>query len=297
MKAPLFTIATVTYNSGVWLRDCVQSILDSSFSDFELLISDDCSLDDSWAVIQEFKDSRITCFRNEKNLGEYKNRNKLLSKATGKYFLFVDGDDKLYKDSLQILAQHTTNFPQAVSIYGIDKICLPDINVPKLLMPEEAYRWIYSFLIPIVYVGFAETLFKTSVLKQVGGFPEIYDCGDTFIKKLLPAYGPVLIIGDNLQYWRTSDNQASARLTKNLLGYQNDVKIDKAILSAPPVISVSKDIKIYQENMMVRNMKLLFSHTVLKLKFLRGFQLFKKLDFKIWDLKYLFRKAKLENYN
>ena len=297
MKPPLFTIATISYNSSKWIHECINSILNSSFTDFELIISDDCSTDDSWQIVQQFSDPRITAWKNEKNLGEYKNRNKVLQSATGEYFLFVDGDDILYPKSLEILMEYISDFPQLQSIYGISKACLPEVLLPKLLNPKEAYQWIYSFNIPIAFVGFAETLFKTEFIKKIGGFPEGLECGDTYIKKLIPAYGPILIVEAGLQYWRISTNQASAKLGNNLTGYQNNVRIDRMILSNPEVIPNLPNLDLCKRNTMVRNIKLLFRHTFLKFKFIEGLNLFKKLEFKISDLQYLFKKAKLERIN
>ena len=131
MNTPKFTIATISYNSSNWIHECISSVLNSSFTDFEFLISDDCSTDDSWQIIQKFPDHRITAWKNEKNLGEYKNRNKVLNAAKGEYFLFVDGDDVLYQQSLEILLKYIADYPQVKSIYGIDKNCLPGDSLPK----------------------------------------------------------------------------------------------------------------------------------------------------------------------
>ena len=295
--APLFTVATISYNSAKWIRQTIESILASSFTDFELLISDDCSTDDTWSIIKEYNDPRIRAWQNEKNIGEYKNRNKALTAAKGKYFLFVDGDDILYEESLGKLASYINEFPTLVSIFGIDKKCLPQIKVPLLISETEAYKWIYSFYIPIAFVGFAETLFETETLKRCGGFPENLVCGDTYIKKLMPAYGPILIITDSLQNWRTSENQASSSLNKDLIGYQNNVIIDKTILANAKVKRCLDNPEVYNHNIKVRDTKLFFRHTILKWKLGLGFKLFKKLQFKLSDFKYLFTKAKIEKFN
>ena len=96
MPQPLFTVATITYNSSRWVRQAIESVLASSYTDFEYIISDDCSTDDTWDIIQEYKDGRIKAWRNQTNIGEYPNRNIVLRQAKGKYFLFIDGDDLTY---------------------------------------------------------------------------------------------------------------------------------------------------------------------------------------------------------
>ena len=95
MIQPLFTVAVITYNSGQWLQQTIDSILSSSYENFELIISDDCSSDNTWELVKQYKDPRITSIRNTINIGEYPNRNQVLNKAIGRYILFIDGDDIL----------------------------------------------------------------------------------------------------------------------------------------------------------------------------------------------------------
>ena len=60
---------------------------------FEYIIGDDCSIDNTWEIINDFNDSRIVKYRNDTNLGEYPNRNKAVTIAKGDWILFIDGDD------------------------------------------------------------------------------------------------------------------------------------------------------------------------------------------------------------
>src|SRR5438105_4541179 len=93
---PLVTVITVTYNSAAYVRDAIESVLAQTYDNIEYIIGDDYSTDNTWQIIREYKDERIRAYRNEKNLGEYPNRNKAISLATGKYLIFIDGDDILY---------------------------------------------------------------------------------------------------------------------------------------------------------------------------------------------------------
>jgi glycosyltransferase involved in cell wall biosynthesis len=62
--APVVTVITVTYNSGKYVRATIKSVLAQDYPNIEYIIADDCSKDNSWAIIHEFKDSRIKTFRN-----------------------------------------------------------------------------------------------------------------------------------------------------------------------------------------------------------------------------------------
>ena len=180
---PLFTVATITYNSGKWVRQAIESVLASSFIDFEYIISDDCSTDDSWEIIQQYNDPRIKALKNEKNIGEYPNRNKVLNEAKGKYLLFVDGDDVLFKNTLRNLSEYTESFPDAEMIWGVQPSNIDFAIMPYLFNPKDLTRLIYGTSIPLAIIGFAETIFRIKELTSAGGFSERYSIGDVYIKK------------------------------------------------------------------------------------------------------------------
>ena len=113
MIAPLVTIITVTYNSSKYVRDAIEGVLAQTYTNIEYIIGDDCSTDDTWSIIREYKDPRIKAYRNETNLGEYPNRNKAILMSTGEYLLFIDGDDYIYPHGLSYYVDLITKYPQA----------------------------------------------------------------------------------------------------------------------------------------------------------------------------------------
>ncbi|PIP13047.1 MAG: hypothetical protein COX49_03105, partial [bacterium (Candidatus Stahlbacteria) CG23_combo_of_CG06-09_8_20_14_all_40_9] len=69
---PLVTVLMTVYNGGQYLKSSVQSVLNQTFRDFEFLIVNDCSSDDSVKTIESFNDKRIIIHNNEKNIGQTK---------------------------------------------------------------------------------------------------------------------------------------------------------------------------------------------------------------------------------
>ena len=291
MSAPLFTVVTITYNSSKWVGKAIETVLASHYHDFEYLICDDCSTDDTWNIINTYSDPRIKTFRHDQNGGEYPNRNFALQKSAGKYMLFVDGDDELFPDTLGKLAGYIERFPEAGSIWGAPESECDFCILPKLLYPEEITKWIYLANIRLANIGLAETLFKTELLKHLGGFSTKYISSDTHMKKLCALESPVLIVPPGMVYWRVSEGQASSRLKVNYNGFKNNVAIDQEVL--PQLKKKTLDIPFFQveKNIRIRNIKLLFKHTFLKGKIGDGIGLFKEFDFKIFDLLYLFKKG------
>jgi glycosyltransferase involved in cell wall biosynthesis len=288
---PLFTIATITYNSEKWVKQAIESILTSSFTDFELLISDDCSTDNTWKIIKQYNHPKIKSWQNQVNLGEYPNRNKVLNEARGKYILFVDGDDVLYKNTLRNISEYLSEYPEAVSVWGVWSHQISFCIFPVLLQPIDTVQWIYGANLPIFIMGFAETVFKIETLRQVGGFSEKYICGDVYIKKRIALEGPVILIPIGLMFWRRTTGQATQRLNVALNGYKNNVFIDREILSNKFFNEKQKEYLLFEKNLNIRDIKLLFKYTFMKGKFFAGIRLWKIFGFSIGDLKYLFMKA------
>lgn len=94
-SAPKISVLMPAYNVELFVVEAIESILNQTFSDFELIIIDDYSTDKTWEILQEYatKDKRVTLYRNEKNLGISKTRNKLIEFAKAKYVVWQDADD------------------------------------------------------------------------------------------------------------------------------------------------------------------------------------------------------------
>ncbi|MDB6019864.1 MAG: hypothetical protein JWR19_4353 [Pedosphaera sp.] len=97
LSSPRVSVLIPTYNYARYLPEAIESVLDQDFQDYEILIVDDCSPDESEAVIRRYaaRDSRIRCHFNRPNLGMVANWNYCLSQARGEYIKFLFGDDKL----------------------------------------------------------------------------------------------------------------------------------------------------------------------------------------------------------
>ena len=101
-KRPFFSIVIPTYNRASFLKASIAITLQQTFKDFEIIISNNCSTDDTRKVVNSFKDKRIRYFENKKNIGGEPNMIKAFSYARGKY-LFTTGDDDfiLFQDTFE----------------------------------------------------------------------------------------------------------------------------------------------------------------------------------------------------
>jgi spore coat polysaccharide biosynthesis protein SpsF (cytidylyltransferase family) len=119
---PLVTVYTCNYNTAPYIADCMDSVFSQDFQDFEFIVLDDHSSDDSVNVIMEYysrlpiqqqKKTRVVC--NEKNIGLPASCNKVLTLARGGYIVRVDSDDRLHPDFLvRTTGQSRLDYTQAV---------------------------------------------------------------------------------------------------------------------------------------------------------------------------------------
>jgi glycosyltransferase involved in cell wall biosynthesis len=100
-KRPKVTIAIVTYNRAHFLKHTINSCLRQSFADYELLILNNASTDNTADVINTFKDKRIKHILNKKNIGSINNINKAFGLAKGDYLLIVHDDDMMKPDMVR----------------------------------------------------------------------------------------------------------------------------------------------------------------------------------------------------
>jgi glycosyltransferase involved in cell wall biosynthesis len=97
---PRVSVVMAVYNAEGYLRDAVESILNQSFPDFELIVVDDGSTDGTWVIMKGYNDARIRLLHNRENLGLSKSLNKGLVASQGKYVARQDADDVSLPDRL-----------------------------------------------------------------------------------------------------------------------------------------------------------------------------------------------------
>lgn len=101
MKKPLVTVVIPAYNCEAFIEKAINSILKQTYSNLEILISDDGSHDKTRRLIDGFKDSRIKTFHNQQNIGNIRTRNSLFKAALGDYITIQDADDWSHPERIE----------------------------------------------------------------------------------------------------------------------------------------------------------------------------------------------------
>lgn len=113
MKAPKVSVLIPTYNYAHILDVTIQSVLAQTYKDFELIIVDNCSTDNTVEVVQKYlSDSRVSFHRNDRNLGLTGNWNRCLELAKGEYLKYLCADDKLHPQILEKYIPIMDSHPQ-----------------------------------------------------------------------------------------------------------------------------------------------------------------------------------------
>lgn len=98
---PKVTVLLTSYNHADYIKESIESVLSQTFKDFELLVVDDCSQDNSFEIINSFNDARLTAVRNEKNMGPEYAFDLLHKTARGEYIAIADSDNLWKPEKLQ----------------------------------------------------------------------------------------------------------------------------------------------------------------------------------------------------
>lgn len=204
---PLVSVLMTTYNREKYLAQAIESVLASTYENFELLVVDDQSKDKSLEIAREYaaKDARVKSILNEKNLGDYPNRNKAAQLAKGKYLKYVDADDAIYPRGLEVLVEGMEKFPEA----GFGLSSLPQDSermYPFLLQPADAYKRHY-FEKQLFHKAPLSAIIRKDAFEAVGGFSGRRFLGDFEMWHVLAAKYPVVLMQQGVVWYRVHEEQ------------------------------------------------------------------------------------------
>lgn len=118
-QKPWLSIMIPAHNVAPYVEECLRSILDQAGTDIQIIVCDDCSTDDTKAIVEAIaaaNPGRLTMFQNPRNLGLSATRNAMIAHATGEYFWFIDSDDSIRPGAIAAIRQTVETYqPDIVS--------------------------------------------------------------------------------------------------------------------------------------------------------------------------------------
>ena len=205
---PLVSALVTVYNREKYLAESLQSILDSTYSNIEVIVVDDGSKDRSVEIANDFaaRDSRVKVHLNPKNLGDYPNRNHAAELGTGDYLKYVDSDDRIEPNCIQTMVEAALKHPDAAYILSYPRP--ENTHRPLYLSAKEAYEQHFLQQQGLFSSGPLLSLIRTDCFHEVGGFrPSARNMGDTILWLELSRRWPMVIVEDGLTFWREHDEQ------------------------------------------------------------------------------------------
>lgn len=176
MKIPRFSITIPIYKQQ-FLKECIDSVLAQTFTDFEVILVNDASPEDIDSIINQYNDNRLQYYKNEKNCGAVNvvdNWNKCLSYAKGEYLICMGDDDKLLPDCLEEYSRLIDKYPNLGIYHAWSEIINEKSEFYSLQASRPEYESVYSLLWNRwdnrKYQFIGDFLFETRTLKANGGF-------------------------------------------------------------------------------------------------------------------------------
>jgi glycosyltransferase involved in cell wall biosynthesis len=239
------SVLMTAFNREKYIAEAIESILLQSYSNFELIVVDDCSTDNTVTIAQNYQnhDSRIFVNQNLINLGDYPNRNKAASYAKGDLIIYVDSDDSILPNALEYIVKSFDSNPSALHsslYYG------KDISAPILMDSKIAIKNHY-FLNNALAGGPGSRVFKRSFFEQLNGYPIKYGpANDSYFNIISVIESPILFLPYDYLNYRIHDQQEQNNhfaYLYNGYNYLNDLLFNPKL----PLTNTEKE-KLYLGN-------------------------------------------------
>lgn len=211
---PLVSVLMTAYNREKYIAEAIESVINQTYQNWELIIVDDCSKDNTVSIAKKYAatDNRILVYVNEKNLGDYPNRNKAASYAKGEFLMFVDSDDSIKSDAIEYIFRWFTIFKEAKH----STICYHGAYQNPTFLPSNTAINVFFEGQNILSAGPGARVFKTSFFNEIGGFPTKYGpVNDLYFNIYSTSYSPILLLPYEYLNYRIHENQEK----NNVFGY------------------------------------------------------------------------------
>ena len=169
--APLFSVVIPTFNRKPLLKKAIDSVLNQTINDFELIVVDDGSTDSSILLVGDYAGRGITYIRTQ-NRGVSHARNTGIMSSRGKYIAFLDSDDTWQTDKLEHVFNYISEFPD-IDIFHTEERW---VRGGEEVKQKEKYRRrsgnIYSYCLPVCCIGMSTLVVKKALFDKIGLFDE-----------------------------------------------------------------------------------------------------------------------------
>jgi len=211
-----FSILIANYNNGKYFKDCYNSLISQSYRNWEVIIVDDASTDDSVEIIEAVikNDPRFKIYHNPSNQGCGYTKRECMKYATGEICAYLDPDDALYTDALEKTIQEFINNSDIAATYSQMMLCDENLIPEKVYAgTKQIYNSRYFFNCPTQFAHFF-TFKKETYLKTSGINPALKSAVDQDLYLKILEHGDVKYIKEPLYLYRLHSNGISQQSSK-----------------------------------------------------------------------------------
>lgn len=233
LKQPLVTIIIITFNSSKYVLDTLESAKAQTWENIELIVTDDCSVDNTLYVCAEWIEKNKNRFTRtelitvEKNTGIVPNLNRGLYAAKGEWIKFIAGDDMLFNNCIKRMCEEVNQYPEIeilfsnVSVNGVNKPVKYLSDFFSLESKEQYLNLLKGNFLPA-----PAFLIKSATLKQLNGFDEQFPFLDDYplFIKILKAGKKLSYVNDYLVFYRDNNDSVSHSKVMNF-NYVRSLKL------------------------------------------------------------------------
>ena len=219
--APQVSVVMSAYNRARYLRECVESILNQSLIDFEFIIIDDGSTDNSWEILTKSaaQDQRIVLIQNQENIGIARSRNKGMARAQGEFIAVMDSDDVALANRFETQVEYLQKHPDCVAV-GSDALVIDSDGWPIGVYQrgQFGHEVIEERLLSgrggvIIHPS---AMIRRSALEKIGGYnPELRHSVDFDMFIRLTGIGKLANIPQVLLKYREHCNRVTNNKTRD----------------------------------------------------------------------------------
>ena len=208
--APVVSVVIATRNRRQLLSETIATVTEQTLGDWELIVVDDASTDDTIPHLETIDDRRIFTLRQEVHGERSAARNAGLAAARGEFVMFLDDDDLLRPAALDHLVRALRAQPDAVAASGACRILHRNGDSVKVYRPaEERTRIIWRELLFGWWSNSGQNLYRTATIREIGGFDHaLVPCEDRKLWLAVALRGPVCLVPSVVMEYRQHDGQS-----------------------------------------------------------------------------------------
>lgn len=227
VKQPFFSVILPTYNRADMLPVATRSIMDQTFSDWELIIVDDGSTDNTAEIINQIHDERIKYFY-QKNQERSAARNYGIDKASGEYFCFLDSDDYYKNNRLELLYKAIKESKELIAMFYTG-ICFQKMNcITERTELKNDFFNKFDFIVKAI-IGVPQVCIKSEIIRKHKFDPQFRIGEDMELWLRIVNEFPLIYLPDQLTVVATDHEGRTVNIKKNN-HYKHTLKVFRYIL-------------------------------------------------------------------